>query len=274
MSNLHETVDRLKSSVFERYGRRPFARGYLSYRQQHLPRYVRADFPQHGGHLPRDWGLWLDERAVEYPWFFSRLPVSAGRLLDAGSVLNYDYVLSHPKLSNKHISILTLAPEQQCFWQRGLSYVFGDLRDCCFRDGYFDYIVSISTLEHIGLNNVRFYTHDGSKNESDPESHLIAVVELRRILKEGGSLFLTLPYGRREMRDWLQVFDAPRVAKLISTFGPASISLDYYRYTPEGWQVSSAADCRDAGYFDSSAVAETGTDLAAAEAIVCLEMRK
>ena len=46
------------------------------------------------GALPVGHGFRLDERIVEYPWLFSRLPSGAGNLLDAGSVLNYEFLLS------------------------------------------------------------------------------------------------------------------------------------------------------------------------------------
>jgi SAM-dependent methyltransferase len=272
MSRLQPTVQRLKSGVFQRYSRRPFGRGYLAYRQLHLPECIHSALPN--GPLPDDWGLWLDERAVEYPWFFSHLPSAEGKLLDAGSVLNYDYVLSHEKLRNKAVSILTLAPETECFWQRGVSYVYGDLRDCCFRDNYFDWVVCISTLEHVGMNNTRFYTRDGSKNERNPESQLDALLELHRVLKPGGALYLTLPFGRSADYGWLQVFDSSRVRTIFDVFRPQSLSATYFRYTHSGWQVATAEECHDARYFDSSREEHCTTEVAAAEAVVCLELVK
>ena len=269
---MHSTVKRLKSSVFQRYTRRPFGRGYLSYRQIQLPQYVNALFPERT--LPEGWGLWLDERAVEYPWFFSRLPAEEGRLLDVGSVLNYDFVLSHPKLNHKTISILTLAPEADCYWRRGISYVYGDIRDCCFHDDYFDWVACISTLEHVGMNNTQFYTADATKNERNPESQWAAVAELRRIVRPGGVLYLTLPFGQYADHGWLQVFDAARVDRLLEVFHPQASRIDYFRYTSTGWQLSSAAECRDARYFDALQRNGSVTDLAAAEAVVCLELAK
>jgi len=265
-------LDLWKSRIFLALGRQPYARGYLSYRQVQLEKYVNANFPVGG--LPDGWGLWLDERIVEYPWFLSRLPCAPGKLLDAGSALNHDYVLSHEKLQNKTISIFTLAPESESYWDRGISYLYGDLRDCGYRDDYFDWIVSISTLEHVGMDNTRFYTHDQSKSECRPESHLRAVMELRRVLRRGGIVYLTLPFGRAENHKWLHIFDAGKLERLLNVFGPASFHEVYFRYTNSGWQISSADDCRDARYFDSSQTGWTRTELAAAEAVVCLELVK
>jgi len=272
MISLKSNLSRLKSRVFVMRGRRPYACGYESYRRIQLQEYLCKEIPD--GTLPDHWGLWLDERAVEYPWFFSRLPRTPGRLLDAGSALNHDYVLAHEKLRNKTISIFTLAPESESYCDRGISYVYGDLRESCYRDNYFDWIVSISTLEHVGMDNTLFFTRDSSKKESDPESHLRAVAELRRVLKASGVLYLTLPFGRAQSHGWLQIFDIRMVEKLQEIFRPASSRAAYFKYTDSGWQISSPDECREARYFDPSKGGTIRTDFAAAEAIVCLELVK
>jgi len=266
------SLRQLKSRVFISHGRRPYARGYISYRQTELPQYIHREFPE--GVLPDRWGMWLDERVIEYPWFLSRLPDTSGRLLDAGSALNHDCVLSHERLRNKTLSIYTLAPESESYCHRGISYLYGDLRDCCFRDEYFDWIVSISTLEHVGLDNTRHYTKDRSKNECCPESHLQALRELRRVLKSSGILYITLPYGRAGDHGWLQIFDAEKVQKLVDVFRPGSMRESYYRYTSSGWQLSSPEASRDAGYFDISQPPSNTPKFAAAESVVCLELVK
>ena len=43
--------------------------------------------------LPARYGFRVDERVVEYPWLFSRFFAGEGTLLDAGSTLNFDYLL-------------------------------------------------------------------------------------------------------------------------------------------------------------------------------------
>ena len=103
----------------------------------------------------------------------SQLPGTPGELLDAGSVLNHDFILSHPGLMSKKITIMTLAPEDHSFWNMGINYVYGDLRHTYFRDEYFDFVVCISTLEHIGLDNQRFHPGEFSRIRH-PGSHLAA----------------------------------------------------------------------------------------------------
>src|SRR3954452_702969 len=56
-----------------------------------------------------------------------------------------------PQVDEFHI--VTLAPEAAAYWSRGISYVYGDLRDLPYRDGYFDTVVCISAVEHVGMDN-------------------------------------------------------------------------------------------------------------------------
>ena len=83
--------------------------------------------------LPPGYGVAMDERVVEYPWVFARL-TTVGKMLDAGSTFNHDFLLERPPLRGADLTIMTLAPEKRCYWYNGYSYVFGDLRDTMFAD--------------------------------------------------------------------------------------------------------------------------------------------
>jgi len=246
---------------------------YRHYRLTELPHVVERPFDENN--LPLGFARGLDERAVEYPWLFSRLSGSPGRLLDAGSVLNHDFLVNHPKLAEKTTTIMTLAPEDVCFWQKGISYIYGDLRDTCFRGDYFDYIVSLSTLEHIGLNNTLFYTDEASRNEQDTTAYLSAVTELRRILKPDGYCFISVPFGKRCVHEWLQIFDGDMIDSMIEKFQPVSHSVTYFQYSgAQGWQLSGRQRAGDAGYFDPRRGKRLRGGALAAEAVACLELRK
>ncbi|HNW35104.1 MAG TPA: methyltransferase domain-containing protein [Candidatus Ozemobacteraceae bacterium] len=266
-------LNRFRSSVFVIRGKRPWSYGYQAYKDDSIKR-VLSDLCFHPDHLCQGHGHRLDERIVEYPWFLSRLPQGRGVLLDAGSVLNHEFLVSHPKLSEKKLFISTLAPESRAFWQRGISYVYEDLRRCCFRDEYFDWITSLSTIEHIGLDNAKLYSKDAYFAENRTSSHLDAVKEFRRILKPGGTLYLSFPYGTHRNHGWFQVFDASMVQNVIDAFGPSRVQQQFYRYTPEGWINSNQAECANATFFD---VWEHGLnydpDMAAASrCVACLEL--
>ena len=99
-------VEILGYPLFRLRGSPPHRIGYQFYKHQEIRRHLPpCKFPEaiQGFH----YGLHLDERVVEYPWFFSRLPEISGLLLDAGSALNFGYLIRHPSLrANRFLFLL------------------------------------------------------------------------------------------------------------------------------------------------------------------------
>ncbi len=261
-------------TIYRLRGRRPWSFGYTAFKRKLIAQVVgQGDFD--ATRIPAGYGVRMDERIVEYPWLFSRIPAEPGVLLDAGSVLNHRFLLKHPRLSDKQVFISTLAPEADSFWRWGVSYVFEDLRKSCFRDGYFDWVVSLSTVEHIGMDNTMLYTGDPGKRESDRLAYLDAIREFHRVLKPQGTLFLSVPFGRPEDHGWFQVFDAGMIERLIAAFAPSRLIETHFRYTQAGWVPSDRGQSGDATYFDIHVRRQYDPDFAAASrAVVCLEMVK
>jgi SAM-dependent methyltransferase len=216
--------------------------------------------------LPRGYGVGLDERVVEYPWLLPRVP--GGRVLDAGSALNHAHVLERflPRLDELHI--VTLAPEPYSLDDPRVTYSFADLRDLPYPSASFDAVVSVSTLEHVGMDT-RLYG-GAVERADDPDAELRkAVAELLRVLVPGGTLLVTLPYGRREDHGWFRQLDR---ADLDALF-PAGATLDVYRYTSRGWQKSSLAEAAGERYHDHHADRTMPPDgAAAARAVACLRL--
>jgi SAM-dependent methyltransferase len=220
------------------------------------------------GTLPSNYGVGLDERVVEYPWLLAC--GLRGAVLDAGSSLNYPHVLDAVLPSVDSLSIITLAPEPASFPERGVSYLFADLRRLPLRDGLFDTIVSISTLEHIGMDNTLYA--DRSERASDPDEELsTAVHELKRVLSPGGRILVTLPYGNAEDHGWLRQFDEAMIKRLIRNLSPREYLISVFLYTGRGWQVSSLGAAQSANYRDRNKPASDDR-AAAARAVACLEL--
>lgn len=274
MKPLQPIVDRLSRFVFYINGKKPWSFGYNSYKWKTIEKYLDSN-SFNDGNLINNYGFRIDERIIEYPWLFSRLPKNEGNLLDAGSILNYELILNQPSLQSKKIFISTLAPEGNCFWQRSVSYIFEDLRNCCYRDNFFDWVICISTAEHIGLDNTLLYTDDLTKREDNPNTYLNAISEFYRILKPGGHLYLTLPFGEKINRGWFQVYDGHMIDELIAVFKPSLVTETHFRYLPDGWEKSDRELSKNATCFDIHQQTDYEPDYAAfSRGIVCLELKK
>lgn len=274
LSLLHKFYEWALVYIFTKSGKKPWTRGYGEYRKREVSKALATN-SFNSISLPKEYGFRLDERIIEYPWLFSRLPAVEGRLLDAGSILNFDFILSNPILENKKLFISTLAPEHDCFANQGVSYVYEDLRDSCFKNEYFDWIVSLSTIEHIGLDNTLLYTQDKSKNECSAETYLMAIKEYYRMLKPGGKLYLSVPFGRAKNHGWFQVFDSKMIDQLIAEFSPSKVDEFHFKYLSDGWRVSSRDESSDATCFDIHLNKNYDSDFAAfSRGIICLELVK
>ena len=291
---------RSETQLLQRYlqgDRSPWSLGYGIYKQDLICQALQDDLLmaqfKKGEILPDGYGIGVDERCVEYPWLFSQLPIAEAKLLDAGSILNHAFLLDQPILQNKDLHILTLAPESNCFWERGISYLFGDLRNIPLKSNFYDLVICLSTLEHIGCDN-RLYTKsltgiiDKAINEAEEiHSFSLAVRELHRVLKPGGSLFLSVPFGKYQYFGGFQQFNSAYLEKTIAAFQPAlSVESTFYRYNSTGWQIASEADCKDCEYVEwigqaSRSINQTLTpsqlepdNAAAARGVACLHLIK
>ncbi len=198
--------------------------------------------------MPQRLGRGLDERLIELPWVLAQLPEGGGRVLDAGSSLNHPWMLDRPQLAGKRLHVVTLAPEPQFFVKPGVSYVFEDLRALPFADSLYDFVISVSTIEHIGCDN-SYYVGGKASNDARLEDFTLAVAEMRRVLKPGGQLLLTVPYGVYEFHGAFQQFDRRRLSSAEEAFGPAShFSEQFFRCTKDGWQQVHDEDCSDCAY--------------------------
>lgn len=256
----------------------PWSPGYKPFRMRLLQEIVRdphllLDFGA-GRPLPHGYGFGIDERVVEYPWALSQLDCNPGLLMDAGSTLNYPYLLDLPQLHLKTVVIMTLAPE----WMEkraNVSYLYGDLRDIILRDSLFQWIVCISTLEHVGLDNTMLYTSDPSYKETRAQDYGNVMREFRRVLAPGGRLLLTVPFGRAHNLGWMQQFDVTGLEDIANAFGSLPQQTAFYQYMPTGWVRSDQVACAECKYFDVHTATAPAPDLAAAaRAVACMAFTK
>jgi SAM-dependent methyltransferase len=259
-------------------GRKPWSRGY-NYSKFDFIRGVLNDKVFNAKFkdlkpLPDGFGYGYDERVVEYPWALTRIPEGKGRLLDAGSVFNFKEIVEDSRIANKDLTIFTLAPESHAFWNKKISYHYGDLRELPFKDNWFNTIDSLSTLGHVGMDT-RIYTKEAGSGKVGLEAEQ-AVKELIRVLKPGGKLLISVVFGKRQIIEWnktpfAEQFDSPLLKDLLRSFSSCkSVSTVFYKYTQNGWDISTEEGCQGLEYFNIHTAKSFAPDGAAAARAVAL----
>jgi len=270
---LKKIIDLIAYPFYLLLGRKPWGLGYFTAKRNLIVHSIDNHLFAEGSETPEGYGSHMDERVIEYPWVFAHMKEDPGMVLDAGSALNHEFLLNRKPLSNGKLTICTLAPEKRCYASMGISYIYGDLRASVFREACFDTVVSISTIEHIGLDNTMLYTSDGTKKETNNDGYLAAVREFKRILRPGGSCFITVPYGKACVRGWFQVFDADMVAKVLQEFSPSHAEVEYFAYYESGWCKADPSQLVNATFFDLHQDEKYDDDFAAgARGVVCMHL--
>lgn len=217
-----------------------------------------------GAPLPPGLGVGFDERCVEYPWLFSRN--LGGRVLDAGSVLNHRHLLERLLPVIDDLTIVTLAPEPVAHTELGVSHLYGDMRRLPFRDDWFDEVVCLSTLEHVGMDNSG-YGGPGATDEDPAGAAATALRELLRVVRTGGRVHLSLPFGRREDHGWFRQLNRADVDALLDAAGAAVHDEVVFRYSARGWRRARERRAARAVYNSSSQLG--GDKAVAARAVYC-----
>jgi SAM-dependent methyltransferase len=190
------------------------------------------------------------ERCIEIPWAISCYE-GEQKVLDIGYAYAEDRYLEAIKaLRIPELYGLDLASREV----HGIRSVVGDVRRAPFRDGVFDLILCISTIEHVGWDNTIYFQ---GRLSQDPEGDIPAIKEMARITRREGRIVVTVPYGRLHNYGWFQQYDRQRLDKLISAAGCRVLRDDLYAYK-NGWRHASEEDLMDVLYKDNGAPAAAG----------------
>lgn len=90
-------------------------------------------------------------------------------------------------------------------------FVQGSIMNLPFDNAHFDVVTCVSTIEHIGIG---FY--NDPKEGDSPD--IIGMKEARRVLKPGGLLILTVPFGKAFVNNQQRIYDRKSLDRLILGF--------------------------------------------------------
>jgi len=100
---------------------------------------------------------------------------------------------------------------------QNLICIVGDIRKTSFENGFFDCVIAVSTLEHIGLGRYGEWL--------EPNGDATAISEISRILSRNGTLLITLPFGKEEVFPSHRVYNQPRLRAILKGF---NVEREYY----------------------------------------------
>lgn len=139
----------------------------------------------------RKWLDWpeVSERVVEYAFIMKKMNLTAGRILEVGCVDAHNCL---PTVFAA-LGYETHAIDRREFKVKypNLTFSRQDAMSISYPDNYFDRILAISAIEHIGLSGR--YGVKAGRQRGDRE----AVEEMIRVLKPDGRLLITVPYGNQ-----------------------------------------------------------------------------
>jgi len=143
-------------------------------------------------------------RIIEYPVFFQHLDLKEGKhILDFGCA--EDILPIHLCSLGYKVTGFDFRPYP--FSHKNFQFIQGDILTWEPKPAVFDAVVSISTVEHVGLSAYGDPLHeDGDK---------IAIEKLMKSLRVGGRLYLTVPAGRRCIEHIYRVYDSEGIKELV-----------------------------------------------------------
>jgi len=157
-------------------------------------------------------GMGDSERCIEIPWSISCYN-GEERVLDVGYANAEDrYIKELLSLNIPELYGLDVVGKKI----DGIIPVKGDIRRTGFPDNFFNLILCISTIEHIGRDNSIYFA---GYRDKDAMGDFNALKEMCRITKKGGRIVLTVPYGRFHDYGWFTHYDDRRWDDLIRSSG-------------------------------------------------------
>jgi SAM-dependent methyltransferase len=162
----------------------------------------------------------VNERVLEIPFAIRTIEEQDRNILDVGccwSVLPLE-------LAHLGFNVWGVDQEEYPLSHPNFRFVRGDLCHLCFASDFFDAGICLSTLEHVGLGHYGDPLYNGGD--------LLAMNELHRVIRPGGKLILTTPFGRSRVT-WQRIYGPAELGAVLAGFSLERVR--YYNKVGESW---------------------------------------
>ena len=148
----------------------------------------------------------ISERILEHIYVHRMLPAPPCKLLDLGCAESTNSL----EMASLGFDVVGVDLRRLPLTHPKLEMVVANLADLPFPDESFDCVVSLSTIEHVGLG---WYNKEekGTSREQVME-------EVYRVLRPGGKLIITVPFGKSGETPVHKVFSHKEFNKLLGQF--------------------------------------------------------
>jgi SAM-dependent methyltransferase len=148
------------------------------------------------------------DRDIEWSYIASRLPTGEGYVLDFGCGCGNMSI--HAIQKGYRVFALDLESNRFPWSHPRVEIVRGDLLQIGLPEATFDFVLTCSTVEHVGLTG----RYGVTVHESDAD--LAAMQKLHKLLKPSGKMLMTLPCGQdATIAPWHRVYGKDRLPKLL-----------------------------------------------------------
>jgi 2-polyprenyl-3-methyl-5-hydroxy-6-metoxy-1,4-benzoquinol methylase len=146
------------------------------------------------------------ERVVEIPLVFKNIPPAKKKILDVGC-----------RYSMVSIQLASLGHEVHgidinSYKHTHPNFIFhkADILNPNLPKNYFDIVIALSTIEHIGLGRY------GDSQDADGDFR--SVEQILKIIKPAGQFLITLPFGKAVETSWFRVYNMEKIRDLLAGF--------------------------------------------------------
>ena len=129
-----------------------------------------------------------------------------------------------------------------------------DVRQMPYADQSFDLVTCVSTLEHVGRDNAGYQIEAMMEVDGDVK----ALQEFQRVLRPGGRLLVTVPFGAFRHYDWFKQYDRAAWEAVIGQTALHPVELAFFGYAHSGWSPANPEDLVAADYRAMGAPGATG----------------